>query len=179
MDGWTLLIAAHAFCATVALIVGAFNLLRRRKGDLLHRIAGWSWTAAMIFVSVSSFWIRTFNPGRLSPIHILSVITLVSLAGAIWSAARHNIASHRGFMLGSYFGLLGALVAAVAVPGRMIPPLAVHDPLTAVEALVATIAVGGVILGTAFLVASRMTSRIGGASRSRQAGRRAAERASA
>src|SRR3954451_8755830 len=36
-DTWTLLIALHASGATLAVVLGGLQLLRRRRGDLLHR----------------------------------------------------------------------------------------------------------------------------------------------
>lgn len=37
MDEWTALVAAHAGAATIAMVLGAAQLLRRRFGDRLHR----------------------------------------------------------------------------------------------------------------------------------------------
>ena len=41
------LIGFHATCATIALLLGAAVLLRRVKGDRLHRLAGRTWVATM------------------------------------------------------------------------------------------------------------------------------------
>ena len=49
-------------------------------------------------------------------------------------------------MVGSWLGAVGAMVAAVAVPGRMIPTYAVDRPAGALAFLVA------VLLGTVVLV---------------------------
>ncbi len=151
MTGWTLLIASHAACASAALVLGAFNLLRRRKGDPLHRTVGWAWAATMAYVSVSSFWIRAIIPGHLSPVHVLSVVTLASLLAGVFFAARRRTAAHRLFMRGAYFGLLGAFLAAVAMPNRLIPRLALHAPFTALAALASTFVAGAVVIGLSFL----------------------------
>ena len=55
MDGWTWLVAGHAVCATLALVLGAAQLLRRRFGDRLHRWTGRVWVALTAVVSLSSF----------------------------------------------------------------------------------------------------------------------------
>lgn len=122
------LVISHAVLASVALVLGPVSLFRRRKGDILHRALGYVWVAAMCYVSVSSFWIRTLNNGRLSWIHILSVVMLLSIAGGLISARLHQRQTHRGFMIGSYLGLWGAFVPAALAPGRLIPRLAENAP---------------------------------------------------
>lgn len=129
MYGMTPIIAVHAVVATAGLVLGTVNVFRRRRGDALHRIIGYFWVASMMFVAVSSFWIRSLNHGHFSLIHILSVVMIVSLAGGVIAARRHDRRTHRGFMLGAYTGLCGAFIAAVAIPHRLIPELAFRHPL--------------------------------------------------
>jgi uncharacterized membrane protein len=129
MDGWTVLIALHAIGATFSLAVGAIVMLRRRKGDRAHRRVGRVWMAAMYWTAGSSFGIRALHPGHLSWIHGLSAWTLVSLTVALWAARAHRRRLHRDFVVGSYFGLVGAGVAAMAFPVRLAPQLLVHRPL--------------------------------------------------
>jgi uncharacterized membrane protein len=135
------LIALHAAGATVAVVLGGYQLLRRRKGDLLHRRIGRLWLADMYWVALSSFGIRRLDPGHFSWIHALSLWTIVSLSLAVWAARRHDIRAHRAWATGSYLGLLGAGVAAVAVPSRLIPQTAVHAPWVLLGALAAITAV--------------------------------------
>ena len=54
------------------------------------------------------------------------------------AAVRGDIQSHRGNMIGSWLGLVGAFVGAVAVPVRHIPTFVVTEPL---EALLAALSV--------------------------------------
>jgi uncharacterized membrane protein len=129
MHAWTLLIALHALGATFSLVVGALVLLRRRKGDLAHRRVGRVWMAAMYWTAGSSFGIRALHPGHLSWIHGLSAWTLVSLTVALWAARTHRMKLHRDFVVGSYFGLVGAGLAAMAFPERLAPQLLIHRPL--------------------------------------------------
>jgi len=129
MHAWTLLIALHALGATFSLAVGALVLLRRRKGDLAHRRVGRIWMAAMYWTAGSSFGIRALHPGHLSWIHGLSAWTLVSLTVALWAARTHRMKLHRDFVVGSYFGLVGAGLAAMAFPERLAPQLLIHRPL--------------------------------------------------
>jgi uncharacterized membrane protein len=69
----------------------------------------------MLLTALSSFWIT--RDGQWSWIHLLSAWTLVSLASAIYAIRRGNLRAHRGFMVGTYLGLLGAGAGALA-PGR-------------------------------------------------------------
>jgi uncharacterized membrane protein len=139
-ETWTLLIALHAAGATLAVVLGGYQLLRRRKGDLLHRRIGRLWLADMYWVALSSFGIRQLNPGHFSWIHALSLWTIVSLTLAVWSARRHDVRAHRRWATGSYLGLVGAGVAAVGVPSRLVPQTAVHAPWSLLAALLAVTA---------------------------------------
>src|SRR5206468_585232 len=114
--GWTVLIALHAAGATVAVILGAYLVLRRRRGDLLHRRLGRFWMADMYWVAFSSFGIKRLTPGHFSWIHALSAWTVISLTMAIWAARTHRVQAHRGWVVGTYLGLLGAGLAAMAFP---------------------------------------------------------------
>jgi uncharacterized membrane protein len=129
MDGWTVLIAAHAAGATLALMLGGCVALRRRKGDRLHRRLGALWVLTMYWVAFSSFGIQRLSPGHFTWIHALSAWTIVSLTVAVWAALTHRRQLHRQFVVGSYLGLVGAGIAALAFPVRLVPQTAIHHPL--------------------------------------------------
>ena len=135
MEGWTVLVAAHAAGATLAVLLGGYNLWLSRKGDLLHRRVGRIWFVTMYWVAFSSFGIKRLHPGHFSWIHGLSAWTIISLTVALWAAMTHRIDLHKGFVGGSYFGLLGAGIAAVAFPQRLVPQTAMHAPLSLLAAL--------------------------------------------
>lgn len=141
MSSWTPLIAAHASAASVSLLLGGYQLARRTKGDRVHKALGWVWVAAMTFVALSSFAIREMRHGRLSLLHLLSVVTLVSMMWAIIAIRRGNVARHRAAMRGAWFGVLGAFIGAVSVPSRRIPTFAVNDPLGATLAALIVVAI--------------------------------------
>ena len=121
MHIWTVLIASHAVAASLAMVLGAVNLLRRPRGDLSHRVIGRTWIVAMYLTAVSSFWIQELRPGSFSWIHGLSVLTIVTLTLGLWNARRGRVAAHAGNMIGTYLGLIGALLGVVVVPSRLIP----------------------------------------------------------
>jgi uncharacterized membrane protein len=103
-------IALHLSAALASLALGAV-VLARRKGTPSHRRLGRLWVALMLVVALSSFWI-----GR-SLIHLLSAWTLVSLALAVYFIRRGNVRAHKAFMVGTFLGLAGAGLGALA-PGR-------------------------------------------------------------
>ena len=113
----TPLIATHTGLAVAALAVGGAMLLRR-KGTSSHKVLGRIWVALMATVALSSFWIFEIRRGAgPSLIHLLSVWTLVSLALAVYYIWRGNVRAHRGFMIGTFIGLVSAGAFALA-PGR-------------------------------------------------------------
>ena len=116
----TPIIAIHLTAALVGLVLGAVQLART-KGTPSHRLIGRVWVAAMVVAAVSSFWIESITHGHgFSYIHVLSVWTLIALTVALIAIRRRNVRLHRGFMVGSYVGLLVAGLGAVAVPGRVL-----------------------------------------------------------
>lgn len=111
----------HAAAASTALVLGAWQLLAARRGPR-HRIVGYLWVAAMAVTALSSFALRSDIGldwlAGFSPIHGLSLFTLLSLAMAVRHAIRRNFNTHRRWIRGAYAGLVAAGVFAVAVPGR-------------------------------------------------------------
>ena len=86
-------IPIHAFTAMTAFVLGIVQLAAP-KGTLPHRTLGWIWVALMATVAVSSFWIHQIRlVGPWSPIHLLSIFTLVTLPLGVWRAHRHEVAT--------------------------------------------------------------------------------------
>jgi uncharacterized membrane protein len=112
-------IPLHAFAAMAAFVLGVVQLAAP-KGTLPHRTLGWIWVGLMASVAVSSFWIHQIRLlGPWSPIHLLSIFTLLMLPLAVWKAHRHQVADHRRIMI---FLFSGALVIAglfTLLPGRI------------------------------------------------------------
>ena len=112
-------IPVHALAAMTAFAIGLVQFAAP-KGTLPHRTLGWIWVALMILVALSSFWIHQIRlVGPWSPIHLLSIFTLVMLPLAVWKAHTHQVTSHRWFMI---FIFTSALVVAglfTLVPGRL------------------------------------------------------------
>ena len=165
MHRWTLLIALHAFGAVVAVMLGGVVLRRRGKGGRVHRRLGTVWMVLMLWVVLSSFWITELHPGHFSWIHGLSLWTLLSLTLAYWSARTGRRDQHRAWVVGTYFGLVGAGIAAMAFPVRLAPQLLVHRPLVF---LAATAAAAGLTALVVRAAAARVAGRRRGAQVTRE-----------
>lgn len=123
---WTIVIIIHAVTASLSLLLGAFQLLRPKKGDRFHRMVGRTWVVCMYTVCVSSFFIQGVADG-FSWLHGLSLFTTLTVSLGLYSAIKGNIAAHKANMIGSYFGSVGAFVGVIAVPTRRIPQLATQQ----------------------------------------------------
>jgi uncharacterized membrane protein len=112
-------IPLHAFAAMAAFALGIVQFAAP-KGTLPHRTLGWIWVGLMATVAASSFGIhqiRLFGPW--SPIHLLSIFTLVMLPLGVWLAHRHNVNAHRWTMIGIFTGALVIAGLFTFVPGRI------------------------------------------------------------
>jgi uncharacterized membrane protein len=109
----------HAFAALAALAMGGAQLALP-KGTTRHRVMGYAWAALMVVIAASSLWIQQIRLiGPFSPIHILSIIVLITVPLAVWHAHRHRVAKHRRVMISLYvFALIGAGVFTL-LPGRI------------------------------------------------------------
>ena len=113
----------HLLFALTAFALGGIQLATT-KGTRTHRMRGYIWVAAMVVISLTSFWIKDIMPngmfGGYSPIHILSLFVLVQLARGIYFAKTGNIKMHRRCMLFTYIS--GLLLAGVFtfMPGRLL-----------------------------------------------------------
>jgi uncharacterized membrane protein len=112
-------IPLHAFAAMAAFVLGVVQLAAP-KGTLPHRTIGWIWVGLMATVAVSSFWIHQIRlVGPWSPIHLLSIFTLLMLPLGIWRAHRHEVAAHRRIMILLFTGALVIAGLFTLVPGRI------------------------------------------------------------
>ncbi len=104
--------------AVLALGLGSAVLLMR-KGTLAHRSIGWAWIGVMLAVALSSFAITSIWPAHYSPVHILSIVTLMSLPAAVWLRRQGNIRAHAITMVLTFAGLVIAGIFTLA-PGRLL-----------------------------------------------------------
>lgn len=108
----------HVAGAMPAVLLTPVVLWRRRR-DRLHRVAGYAWVVAMAVTAISSFWISGFGlVGTFSPIHLLSVLTLVGLVTGVRAAIQGQYRGHRAAMTNISWGLAAAGLLNF-LPGRM------------------------------------------------------------
>ena len=118
-------IQVHAFAAMGAFALGVVQLAAP-KGTLPHRTIGWVWVALMAVIALSSFFIHGIKlVGPFSPIHLLSIFTLIMLPLAVLRARRHDVKKHRGAMIGIFVGALVIAGAFTFIPGRIMYAVAV------------------------------------------------------
>jgi uncharacterized membrane protein len=112
-------IPVHAFAAMAAFALGVVQFAAP-KGTLPHRTIGWIWVGLMAIVAASSFWIHEIRLlGPWSPIHLLSIFTLIMLPIAVWRARRHRVADHRRIMTMTFVGALVIAGLFTLLPGRV------------------------------------------------------------
>jgi uncharacterized membrane protein len=121
------IIQVHAFAAMAAFALG-FVQFAAPKGTLPHRTIGWIWVVLMTTIAASSFWIQEIRlVGPFSPIHLLSIFTLVMLPLAVFAAHRHRVPQHRRIMIAIFVGALLIAGAFTFVPGRIMHAVAVGN----------------------------------------------------
>ena len=112
-------IPLHALAAMAAFVLGVVQFAAP-KGTLPHRTVGAVWVGLMAVVAISSFWIHQLRlVGPWSPIHLLSIFTLLMLPLAVWKAHTHQVAAHRRIMLYLFSGALVVAGLFTLVPGRI------------------------------------------------------------
>lgn len=112
-------IKIHTASAVLALVLGG-AILWRRKGGAAHRLAGRVWVVLMMVTSFSAFFIHELKTwGDYSPIHILAVVTPISLVYAIMAIRHGDVQRHRQTMRSTYVGGLVLAGAFTLLPGRI------------------------------------------------------------
>ena len=107
----------HLMTVIPAVPLGAYVLIRR-KGDRLHKLLGRAWALMMIGAALSSFGLKGLT-GGFSWIHLLSILTLVTIPRGVIQAMRRDFLSHQRSMTLTYAGLVGAGLFTF-VPGRLL-----------------------------------------------------------
>ncbi|MBK1668797.1 hypothetical protein CKO28_12225 [Rhodovibrio sodomensis] len=109
----------HVAAATAALLLTGVQLVGR-KGGRAHRRCGYAWAAAMLAVAVSGLFIHTIRlVGPFSPIHLLSLVVLVSVPRAILTARAGKVRTHAWIVASLIALALGGAGAFTLWPGRL------------------------------------------------------------
>lgn len=111
-------VQAHVGFAIMAVFLCPIALFRKKR-DLIHKVTGRIWVLAMLGLAGSSFFIHTARTiGPFSPIHILSLVTLMGLFVALRAVRSADYVTHGRAMRALYIqALIGAGVFTF-LPGR-------------------------------------------------------------
>ncbi len=88
------LIWFHLITLFIVLAITPFMMWHKR-GDMKHRFWGWIWSICLFLSAVISLFVRQINNGNFSIIHILSVLTIITVPVLIIAARRRDIEKHR------------------------------------------------------------------------------------
>ena len=119
LDTAPVYVLVHMACAAASVLLGGY-MLARPKGTSVHKVLGRIWAGLMLVTAVGSFQIQ--SGGRLSWIHLLSLVTIYFVCAGVVAARRGQIMRHRGCMQGAYSGLVIAGVFTL-LPHRMLGQL--------------------------------------------------------
>ncbi len=109
----------HVYTVVPAALLGAW-MLAARKGNVIHRLLGRLWVLLMAATAISAFFIHEIRLiGSFSPIHLLSILTLISCVGIVWSARTRRLQAHKRMVTGLYFGGIGLAGLFTLLPGRI------------------------------------------------------------
>lgn len=110
-------LAIHLVTVVPAIPLGAYVLLAK-KGGTRHRRLGALWLALMLVTATSTIFIRDVNDGDFSFIHLLTLVSLISIPRAFFAARRGDIVAHRRHVLIFYTSALMIAGFFTLMPGR-------------------------------------------------------------
>ncbi len=114
----------HVATVMPAFFLGTWLIFFSTKGARLHRAIGYVYLTLMTVTALSTFFIRGLIPAvdrfhGFGPIHLLSLLTLAGVFGALYGARTHNVPMHKRSMLMVYIGGIWIAGAFTLVPGRI------------------------------------------------------------
>ena len=119
-------IQIHVYAALLAFVTGAW-VLWRRKGNSSHKRWGKVWVVLMVITASTSFFINEIRLlGPFSPIHLISLWTMIALYLAIKQVRSGNIESHKRSMKATFIGAMGIAGALAFAPGRLMYDVALE-----------------------------------------------------
>ncbi|MBY9065713.1 DUF2306 domain-containing protein [Hyphomonas sp. WL0036] len=113
-----LILQTHVAGAIITFVIGCI-LLAGVKGRTMHRTLGYVWVVTMAVTAISSFFLKTINPGSFSFIHALSAWTVIMLPIGVAAARRKKIAVHRKHMTEMFIGAMLVAGLFTFLPGRL------------------------------------------------------------
>ena len=123
----TFAVQLHLVSACFCLVLAPLAILRRSR-DKWHRRLGKLWVGLMAITAMSAFFITEIRMiGPFSPIHLLSVVTLIGLFNGVRHARAGRIREHERQMKTLYFLALILAGLFTFYPGRLLARSLVPD----------------------------------------------------
>ena len=122
----TPVIAIHTTFAISAVALGPLALwarLGRALHPRLHRAAGYAWVTCMAGTALSAIFITSNSPLRIAgfgPIHLLILLTLSGLLGAMRAIVLGDVKRHRRIMVSMYISACIVTGLFTLLPGRLL-----------------------------------------------------------
>jgi len=123
-------LATHLVTVIPAIALGAYVILSR-KGNARHRLLGKIWLALMFATAISTLFIRNFNDGQFSWIHLFTLLTFIAVPKAIMTARRGQIEAHKKHLRNFFIGALLIAGLTAFAPGRTMWQWAFATPAAA------------------------------------------------
>lgn len=119
----------HVYAALFAFFLGLF-VFWRKKGTSMHKNLGKVWVVLMFVTAFSSLFINQIRlVGPFSPIHLISVATIILLYVGIRQAQRRDIEKHRSTMKGTFIGGLVIAGGFTFMPDRLMYRITIEPVL--------------------------------------------------
>ncbi|TPG48399.1 DUF2306 domain-containing protein [Roseomonas nepalensis] len=109
-------VLAHLAFSSLAMLTVPIALFLPKLGGWGHRLWGRLAAAGLIGAALSALFVARHGP---SPLHVLAIALLLTVARAVHQARHGRIASHRRLMLIAGGSLYVAGAAAILIPGRL------------------------------------------------------------
>lgn len=115
----SLVLKIHLATIAAAFAIGTLQMVGP-KGRTAHRILGWAFVGLLLFTAVVTLFIHAPGPRHFGPLHLFSVVTLVSVPLGVIAIRRGDVARHARVMSGVYFGALVFAGVLAFLPGRLL-----------------------------------------------------------
>lgn len=110
-------LATHLVTVIPAIPLGAYVILSR-KGGARHKLLGKIWLALMFVTAIATLFIRNFNDGQFSWIHLFTLLTFIAVPRAIITARQGKIEAHKKHLRNFFIGALVIAGLTAFAPGR-------------------------------------------------------------
>jgi len=119
----SLAVQIHVVTVVPTFVIGTYQIFLSKKGEPFHRALGYAYLTLLTITCIDALFIHEIMPKSwfygFSPLHVLVLLTLVCVVGALRAAWAHDIPRHRSAVLGTYIGGLLVAISLVLLPGRI------------------------------------------------------------